>query len=305
MNASTDPNTPAGVKRALAAILADERFTSSPQMSAFLGYVVKRKLEGDGVRVKAYTIGVEALGKPETFDPQTDPSVRVLAKRLRTSLVDYHRRHPEADPVIEIRSGCYQPLFIDATEAARNALADPATRRLRPSRPVIRMVESVASDRLHKQLMAVASGVMARSEIIQVTRRMPVSCERWPEHYELSMETVTLVHEHRIEMQLVHASDGGIVQATTIHCPLAPDDDGNTAEAILTNAAIATAERFAASLVQKDGALLQDYRRRGSLAPYMVRFLSEPLRKRPLVADGAEEQPAVRAPERMQRVVSG
>jgi len=275
MNASTDPNTPAAVNRSLAAILADERFTSSPQMSAFLGYVVKRKLEGDGVRVKAYTIGVEALGKPETFDPQTDPSVRVLAKRLRTSLVDYHRRHPEADPIIEIRSGCYQPLFIDAAEAARNAPADASARPPRPSRPVIRMVESPASELLHKQLAAVASGVMSRSEIVQVTRRMPGASQHWPEHYELSFETVTLAHEHRVELQLISAIDGGIVHSATIHCPLVPDDDGATREVVLTNTAIAATERFAASLVARDGLLVQNYRRRGDLSPYMVRLLCE------------------------------
>ena len=41
--------------------------------------MVEATLAGRGDRLKGYTIGVEALGRPDSFDPQIDPIVRVEA----------------------------------------------------------------------------------------------------------------------------------------------------------------------------------------------------------------------------------
>lgn len=102
----------ANVIRVLEAVLADARFAAAPQMSAFLNYVVRKTLDGGSERIKAYTVGVDALGKPETFDPQNDPSVRVLAKRLRTFLDEYNVRNANERLYIELRPGSYRPLFL-------------------------------------------------------------------------------------------------------------------------------------------------------------------------------------------------
>ncbi len=97
--------------RSLDNILADEKFSGSPQMSAFLRYVVTETLKGNADRIKAYTVAVDALGKSEAFDPQNDPSVRVLAKRLRSCLGEYHARASNPERIIEIRPGSYKPIF--------------------------------------------------------------------------------------------------------------------------------------------------------------------------------------------------
>lgn len=93
-------------------ILASEKFLSAPQMSAFLRYVVIQAATGNKGRIKAYTVAVDALGKPETFDPQNDPVVRVLAGRLRSTLSAYYEQHPDADVIIEMKPGSYVPTFI-------------------------------------------------------------------------------------------------------------------------------------------------------------------------------------------------
>ncbi len=113
---------PGDVDRALASILADDKFAAAPQMSAFLAYVVKQTLRGEADRIKAYTVAVDALGKPATFDPQNDPSVRVLAKRLRSSIEQYYARTQGHLVIIELKSGSYKPRFVlanslDQTEA--------------------------------------------------------------------------------------------------------------------------------------------------------------------------------------------
>jgi len=100
------------VEEALAAVLSDDKFAAAPQMSAFLKYVVAQTLYEDPSRIKAYTVAVDALGKPATFDPQNDPSVRVLAKRLRGSLDTYYEKNPEIEIIIEMKAGSYVPHFV-------------------------------------------------------------------------------------------------------------------------------------------------------------------------------------------------
>ena len=106
------------IKRSLENILADEKFAGSPQMSAFLRYVVTETLQGNADRIKAYTVAVDALGKSEAFDPQNDPSVRVLAKRLRTCLDQYYERTSNHEKIIEIKAGSYKPIFSEPKDVS-------------------------------------------------------------------------------------------------------------------------------------------------------------------------------------------
>ena len=106
----------ADVTSALNGILTTDKFSASPQMSAFLKYVVEQTLLGNTRRIKAFTVGIEALGKSSSFDPQTDPSVRVLAKRLRSSLDAYYEQNPDTVVYIEMKPGSYVPKFLLRSE---------------------------------------------------------------------------------------------------------------------------------------------------------------------------------------------
>ena len=106
----------AEVEAALQGILTTDKFSASPQMSAFLKYVVEQTLLGNTRRIKAFTVGIEALGKSPNFDPQTDPSVRVLAKRLRSSLDAYYEQNPTTPLFIEMKPGSYIPRFLRRSE---------------------------------------------------------------------------------------------------------------------------------------------------------------------------------------------
>lgn len=118
------------VNEALAATLADDKFAAAPQMSAFLKYVVEQTLLGHANRIKAYTVAIDALGKPTTFDPQNDPSVRVLAKRLRSSLDAYYERTANPGVVIQMKAGSYVPKFVFTTQTAENRVASDDMRQL-------------------------------------------------------------------------------------------------------------------------------------------------------------------------------
>lgn len=116
---------PDAVRAALARVLASPEFLASPQLSAFLRYVVEKTLEGREDRIKGYTIAVEALGRDPSFDPQADPIVRVEATRLRRALAAYYGRDGAADPlVIDMPRGSYVPTFLAKTEGGEGAPVD-------------------------------------------------------------------------------------------------------------------------------------------------------------------------------------
>jgi len=106
------------IEAELERLLKQKRFAGAAQMSAFLRYIVTETLAGNGDRIKAYTVGVDALGKPETFDAQNDPSVRVLALRLRKSLTaSYEQDHGVHRARIVLTVGTYVPQFFKAEQA--------------------------------------------------------------------------------------------------------------------------------------------------------------------------------------------
>jgi len=107
------------VQAALVAALQSREFQSAPQLRAFLGFIVRAKLNDEQEKLKGYTIAVEALGRPEDFNPVTDPIVRVEAARLRRRLEKYYSGSGADDPVrIVIPKGSYAPEFSSAVTLA-------------------------------------------------------------------------------------------------------------------------------------------------------------------------------------------
>ena len=103
------------IMSALSEVLESDKFTAAPQMSAFLRYVVEQAASGNMTRIKAYTVAIDALGKPDSFDPQNDPVVRVLAGRLRAALSSYYDANPGSELRITMRPGSYVPSFVPGT----------------------------------------------------------------------------------------------------------------------------------------------------------------------------------------------
>src|SRR5258708_8282352 len=106
-----DPIGEGEIRRALERMAESEAFRASPQLIAFLRYVVEVTLRGQADRIKGYTIATEALGRTVDFDPQTDPIVRVEATRLRRALDRYHAASGTEGVRIDLPLGCYVPVF--------------------------------------------------------------------------------------------------------------------------------------------------------------------------------------------------
>lgn len=107
-----DASRQAEILDALNSILESPRFRSSENLQKFLRYVVHEELDGRGGSIKAYTIAIDALGRPASFDPQSDPSIRVEAGRLRNMLAAYYATDGINDKIrIELPKGGYRPQF--------------------------------------------------------------------------------------------------------------------------------------------------------------------------------------------------
>lgn len=105
-------------RAALERVLASVDFAASPRLADFLRFIVEATLEGRAEAIKGYTIAVEALGRPASFDPQSDPIVRVEATRLRRALERYYATAGAEDPVvIDVPKGGYVPRFLQRAAA--------------------------------------------------------------------------------------------------------------------------------------------------------------------------------------------
>src|SRR5437762_312362 len=100
------------VREHLERILASPTFKQVDRLKRFLSFIVLESIGGRRNELKEYVIGVHVFGKESSFDPRTDPIVRVQARRLRAKLVRYYQEEGRNDEVlIDLPKGGYAPIF--------------------------------------------------------------------------------------------------------------------------------------------------------------------------------------------------
>ena len=124
---------PALIDTLLERILASEGFRRSDRQTALLRFLVTRVCQGHPEPVKEYELGIEVFGRPISYDPRTDPIVRVGMRELRTRLSRYYATEGVTDPIrIEQPKGRYCVVFtspgpVPESEAAPPEPMPPAT----------------------------------------------------------------------------------------------------------------------------------------------------------------------------------
>jgi hypothetical protein len=104
--------SPDSVRAHLGRILASEQFASSGRLSRFLKFTVEEVLNGRADQLKEYHIGTAVFDRDTSYDPRTDPIVRVEAGRLRNRLAAFYDADGQNDTLrIELRRGSYAPAF--------------------------------------------------------------------------------------------------------------------------------------------------------------------------------------------------
>ena len=100
------------IREHLSNLLSSSSFAQVDRLKRFLRYVVEEMVAGRGERVKEYSIGVEVFDREPSFDPRTDPIVRVQARRLRSRLSRYYEEEGRHEEIrIELPKGSYAPVF--------------------------------------------------------------------------------------------------------------------------------------------------------------------------------------------------
>jgi hypothetical protein len=193
--APLDPERPHpdDIREGLRRIVNSSPFRDAYRLSSFLSFIVEMTLMGDGKKLKAYTIAVEALGRGTDFDPQIDPIVRVEAVRLRHALARYYSGTGRDDPlVIEVPRGSYVPAFrrrhacegqkprataaLSSASRAETEHADIARQRRELSQSVKRFRELIKAYR--RQVTAMAAAVGQTRRMLVHSRALLEACER-------------------------------------------------------------------------------------------------------------------------------
>ncbi len=150
------------VKHQLDRILASATFRQVDRLKRFILFIVLEAVGGRGDQLKEYVIGVQVFDKETSFDPRSDPIVRVQARRLRARLTRYYRDEGGADPLlIDLPKGGYAPVFkhrepdvktrrtLGATFAAQNTIAVLPFSDHSPSSDLAYFCEGIRQEVIH------------------------------------------------------------------------------------------------------------------------------------------------------------
>jgi tetratricopeptide (TPR) repeat protein len=242
------------IRAALERVLASEAMRSSPQLAAFLRFVVEAVLEGNSDRIKGYVIAVEVLKRGTKFNPQIDPIVRVEATRLRRTLERYFAGAGAEDPVvITLPRGTYVPTFTRRA-AAREATAEASVETLPPGNgmPVV-LVEpfevigtpgprGLSAASLHARL----SDAFARFDLVNIVWDAARAADA---RLDYRLAGSAEYHEDgavRLRLRLIDAGDGGVAWTRELEVAAA-DDSGAALERIV--------RELSATLVQPFGVI--------------------------------------------------
>ncbi len=160
--------TPDAVRAELQRILESHEFRTSKRCQDFLRFVVENTLNGKADILKERTIGVEAFGRPSSYDPSDDATVRVKAGEVRKRLGLYYAGGGANDAIrIELPGGGYVPEFTLHPNGASEKGSHPEQER--ETKGIL------ASRWFRLGLLAVALAVIAVTWVAIGTHRTPLS----------------------------------------------------------------------------------------------------------------------------------
>ena len=100
-------------------LVKSKTFETSEVHRRLLQYLAEKTLSGEADRLKEYIIGLEAFGKPDTYDTKQDSIVRLQVGRLRQKLAAYYQTEAAGDPVVvSLPKGAFKLVFEPAVPTA-------------------------------------------------------------------------------------------------------------------------------------------------------------------------------------------
>ena len=94
-------------------ILQNKNLRLSEVQRRLFSYLADKSLSGEADGLKEYTLGLDAFGKPPSYDPRQESVVRMHVARLRQKLADYYRIEGVNDPIlVELPKGGFKVTFL-------------------------------------------------------------------------------------------------------------------------------------------------------------------------------------------------
>src|SRR5947209_2396145 len=98
-----------GISGEIERILQSEAFRNAEGLRRLLRFLAEKTAAGEADQLKEYTIGVDGLGKPSTYDTHHEAAVRIQVGRLRQKLADYYSNEGRDDPYfVELPKGRFK-----------------------------------------------------------------------------------------------------------------------------------------------------------------------------------------------------
>ena len=113
--------SPEEIRAQIRRIQSSAGFATAPSLRQLLEYTVDKALNGSAAEIKESTLAIDVFGrKTSSFDPKTDPIVRVQARKLRDRIAAWYETEGRQDDiVIEYVRGSYVPRFSRRNNGSR------------------------------------------------------------------------------------------------------------------------------------------------------------------------------------------
>jgi hypothetical protein len=93
-------STQGGMLGQVERIAHSDTLRNAEALRRLLRYLGEKSASGEAYELKEYTVGVDGMGRPATYDPRHDPAARIQVGRLRLKLAEYYRTEGKDDPVV-------------------------------------------------------------------------------------------------------------------------------------------------------------------------------------------------------------
>jgi hypothetical protein len=145
-------------------LVHSKAFENSEVHRKLLQYLAEKSITGEADRLKEYTVGLEAFGKPPTYDPKRDSIVRLQASRLRQKLTTYYQIEANGDPLlVSLPKGAFKLSFEPRPQLSDVPAAIPETPQRNPQRQV-RLLLAMLAVAILWAVLATVGYVRARSQ---------------------------------------------------------------------------------------------------------------------------------------------
>jgi hypothetical protein len=100
------------IRAQVSRIIQNKNLRLSEGQCRLFSYLADKSIAGEADDLKEYVVGVDAFGKPSSYDPRQESVVRTQVARLRQKLTDYYHTEGANDPIfVDLPKGGFKVNF--------------------------------------------------------------------------------------------------------------------------------------------------------------------------------------------------